>query len=88
VLLSENRSDSIKLLRENGILCDIHYPRVAADVYFELKQLPQVEFKMASRITNNAISVPISPWMDDSKVQRVIQALNEENILRTFLGEM
>jgi dTDP-4-amino-4,6-dideoxygalactose transaminase len=75
VVRVDNRDEFQKYMRENGIETLIHYPTAPhkQDAYSELKDksLPITE-----KIHDEVVSLPISPVMTDSDVEKVTEVCN------------
>lgn len=76
VVQVEDREDFIAYLDSRQIQSLIHYPVPfhRQDAYQEYKHL---SLPITEKIHQHILSIPISPVMEDSEVQAVIQALNE-----------
>ena len=85
IVLSENRDETRKLLEEAGIKTEIHYPETAEESFnkFNLSGFERAETN-ASRLAKRTLSIPISPWMSDADVERVIKALTGNEVLESL----
>lgn len=75
-IISEERNQLLLYLRSNGISTEIHYPRTAAEEYFEITGLTKIEFPQAQNLANNILSLPISPWHSDVEILKVCDVVN------------
>jgi dTDP-4-amino-4,6-dideoxygalactose transaminase len=87
ILVNERELVS-KTLNANGIGTEVHYPQSASTDYSSIVSEPSPDFPVADFIARHILSLPISQWMNDSQVDAVIQALDQESLRNSFLGEM
>lgn len=81
VILSGNRDLTRMLLLENGINTEIHYPESAARSYEKLTHAHlNIESINADKLSSHTLSLPLSPWMPDASVDKVIQAFKSPEI--------
>lgn len=75
VVRTSNRDNFQKYLTENGISTIVHYPvpihKQKAYAYLNALQLPLTE-----KLSNEIVSLPISPVMDEAEVSYVINVVN------------
>lgn len=85
IVESENRDLTRKLLAAAGIMTEIHYPE-SAQVSFQKFDSAHVNSakSFASKLSKKTLSLPISPWMNDEIVDKVIETLKTSEILSTF----
>jgi len=88
VALSENRDITKKLLSENGVKTEIHYPESAEAIYHKLINDSQMKSPRANKLSNKTISLPLSPWITDFEINYVLDQISSENIRRSFLGDI
>lgn len=70
-----NRIEFIEQLSSLGIQTEIHYPFVAANEYEQLVSAETKIYPVAERISEQIVSLPMSPWMSNEDVSKVISAL-------------
>jgi dTDP-4-amino-4,6-dideoxygalactose transaminase len=75
-IISEERDQLLLHLRSNGISSEIHYPRTAAEEYFQITGLTKIDFPRAQSLAKRILSLPISPWHSDDEILRVCEVLN------------
>ncbi|WP_096026954.1 DegT/DnrJ/EryC1/StrS family aminotransferase [Campylobacter lanienae] len=63
-------------LNDNGIQTIIHYP-IPPHKQECYKELNHLSFKITEQIHSEIISIPISPVMSDSQIQKVVEVVNE-----------
>jgi dTDP-4-amino-4,6-dideoxygalactose transaminase len=76
-ILSNSRNDLILYLKSNGVATEIHYPLTAASEYFRISGLREESFPIAHRLSENIVSLPISPWHTDEDILYVCKVLND-----------
>jgi dTDP-4-amino-4,6-dideoxygalactose transaminase len=88
VLFSENRDVTRKLLETAGVKTEIHYPESAKRSFnkFQEYDLPEPQTN-ASNFARTTLSIPISPWMSDSAVHTVIDAVLSAKMRDSFFAE-
>ena len=76
VILLERRDEMQQYLTSNGIGTEIHYPHVAGIQYQNLKNNSVIKnWKNATRISRSTLSLPISPWLKNEEVEKIISAI-------------
>jgi dTDP-4-amino-4,6-dideoxygalactose transaminase len=76
ILVSDRDIFRIKL--ENvGIGTEVHYPCLASHEVEQFLGLKLGNYPNALRISKQTLSLPISPWMTDEEVYRVIDSVNK-----------
>lgn len=75
VIRVENRSEFITYMNKNNVGTLIHYP-VAPHQQKALGQLNHLSFPVTEMIHNTVISIPISPVMVNTEVEKVIETIN------------
>lgn len=75
VIQVENRFEFMDYLDRNGICHLIHYP-IPPHKQQALNEFAHLSFPETEKIHNQVISIPMSPVMTDSEVNRVIEVLN------------
>jgi dTDP-4-amino-4,6-dideoxygalactose transaminase len=89
VALSENRAKTVSLLKDQGVLTEIHYPKSAENSYQVIKKTNTKENSPnANEFARKIISLPMSPWISDTEISYVLDQISLESIRRSFLGEM
>jgi dTDP-4-amino-4,6-dideoxygalactose transaminase len=89
IVESKNRDQSRANLESMRIKTEIHYPECAEVSYSKFTNNYEIgEVSNASNLASRTLSLPISPWMPDADVYRVLDAVTEDNTLRSFLGEI
>lgn len=85
VLFSENRDVTRRLLETAGVKTEIHYPKSASENFTNFQENAlQEPPKKASYLARTTFSIPISPWMSDSSVQTVIDAILKTEVRESF----
>jgi dTDP-4-amino-4,6-dideoxygalactose transaminase len=87
IVLSENRDLTRNLLENEGIMTEIHYPETAEKSFgkFESSFNPH-QAQNSMRLANKSLSIPISPWMSNSTVQRTVDAVLNSKVLDSIVG--
>jgi dTDP-4-amino-4,6-dideoxygalactose transaminase len=75
-IVSDERDRLLLHLKSSGISSEIHYPRTAAEEYFEITGLAKIDFPRAQRLAKTILSLPISPWHSDDEILKVCDVLN------------
>lgn len=89
IVKSDNRDETRMHLDTLGINTEIHYPECAEMSYSKFsKDHILSEMPNALNLARKTLSLPISQWMSDSQVNRVLEAVTEVSTLRSFLGEI
>jgi dTDP-4-amino-4,6-dideoxygalactose transaminase len=87
VLLSENRDITRKLLEAAGIKTEIHYPESANKSFSKFQENFLAELSnIASTFARTTLSIPISPWMTDSSVHTVVNAVLSSKVRDSFFA--
>ncbi|WP_086270370.1 DegT/DnrJ/EryC1/StrS family aminotransferase [Campylobacter devanensis] len=76
VVRVKNRARFQNYLNDNGIQTIIHYP-IPPHKQECYKELNHLSFKITEQIHSEIISIPISPVMSDSQIQKVVEVVNE-----------
>lgn len=76
-ITSNVRNEMMLYLKSNGITGEIHYPRTAAEEYFEITGHSPIDFPRAQNLAKSIISLPISPWHTDDEIQQVCGVVNQ-----------
>jgi dTDP-4-amino-4,6-dideoxygalactose transaminase len=85
VVKSENRNATKSTLEKLGIMCDVHYPEAAAESYAKMnKNFTHYTSENARGLTLRMLSLPMSPWLSKRDLDRVISAISQPHVLRTF----
>jgi dTDP-4-amino-4,6-dideoxygalactose transaminase len=76
VIRCKNRNAIIELLNEKNIACGIHYPKAVPflDAY-AYKQHKTTDFKIAGRVTEEILSIPIYPEIPEEHVDVICDQL-------------
>jgi dTDP-4-amino-4,6-dideoxygalactose transaminase len=89
VAISENRTKTASLLKDQGILTEIHYPKSAESNYQIVKGVDvKRNSPKANELAGKTISLPMSPWITDLEINYVLNQISLDSIRRSFLGEM
>ena len=75
VVMVKDRARFQSYLNDNGIQTIIHYP-IPPHKQECYKELNHLSFKITEQIHSEIISIPISPVMSDSQIQKVVEAIN------------
>lgn len=73
---TQNRDEFQKYLTEKGIQTIIHYP-TPPHKQGAYKEWNNLSFPITEEIHNTILSLPISPVMTDSEIEKVIEVVNE-----------
>lgn len=76
VILCEKRDELQKFLENKGIQTLIHYP-IPPHKQLAYKELNQLSFPITERIHDQVLSLPISPTLTFTDVQKIIESINE-----------
>ena len=76
VVRVKDRARFQNYLNDNGIQTIIHYP-IPPHKQECYKELNHLSFKITEQIHSEIISIPISPVMSDSQIQKVVEVVNE-----------
>ena len=76
VVRVKDRARFQNYLNDNGIQTIIHYP-IPPRKQECYKELNHLSFKITEQIHSEIISIPISPVMSDSQIQKVVEVVNE-----------
>lgn len=76
-IISNERDELMHYLKSNGITGEIHYPRTAAEEYFEITGDSRIDFPRAQDLARRIMSLPISPWHTDDEIQQVCVVVNQ-----------
>lgn len=76
IIFSENRDLTRKLLEAMGVKTEIHYPESAESSFqkFQEDHVPNLK-SHAANLAGRTLSIPISPWMSDSSIRKVVEAV-------------
>jgi dTDP-4-amino-4,6-dideoxygalactose transaminase len=89
ISISENRTTTRSLLNSRGIATEIHYPESAEHNYHKIIKINSSGKSPRSKeLAQKTISLPISPWINDSEIEYVLDQISLESIRRSFLGEI
>ena len=89
ISISENRTTTRSLLKNQGITTEIHYPVSAEDNYQNIKKINSNRNSPKAReLSQRILSLPISPWLKDTEIDYVLDQISLESIRRSFLGEI
>jgi dTDP-4-amino-4,6-dideoxygalactose transaminase len=78
-VISSDRDGLLFHLQTNGISCEIHYPLTAAEEYYKITGLKNIDFPKAQNLARTILSLPISPWHSDDEILQVCDAINGFN---------
>lgn len=82
---SKNRDQTRKLLTDNGIGTEIHYPEPASKTFEKLTKMNVTENQEVSlRLANETLSIPLSPWMTKEETNYVKTIFQKPEILETI----
>lgn len=73
---TQNRDEFQKYLTEKGIQTIIHYP-TPPHKQGAYKEWNKLSFPITEEIHNTILSLPISPVMTDSEIEKVVEVVNE-----------
>lgn len=79
VIRHHNRNNLQNYLAENGIQTLIHYP-IPPHKQSAYKDWNDLSFPITEKIHKEVLSLPVSPVMSDSEVERVVQVINKFQI--------
>jgi len=72
-------------LSKLGVETEIHYPRMASDIYSEITGKPSEFYPVAKQFTNSVLSLPLNQWLSDQEVSITIRAMNEDFVQSKLL---
>lgn len=75
-LMTDNRDKLQQYLKDNGVETLIHYP-IPPHKQVCYKGMFDSSYPITEKIHKNILSIPISPVMEDTEVEKVINVLNE-----------
>jgi dTDP-4-amino-4,6-dideoxygalactose transaminase len=88
VAISENRTKSASLLKDQGVRTEIHYPQSAENSYKKINSPKTLETsRNAKRLAEKTLSLPISPWITEPEINYVLEQISLDKIRRSFLGD-
>ena len=88
IVLSENRDLTRKLLEKEGIKTEIHYPETAGKSFNKFETKSELhQGQRASTLASKTLSIPISPWMSDTSIHKVIYSISDTNIKNSILHQ-
>ena len=73
VVMVDDRLAVINYLKNIGIQTEIHYPKIAADIYSELTSSEYGNFPEAKFFTDHALSLPLNQWLTTKQVNLIIK---------------
>ncbi len=76
VIRTEERTRLISHLTENEISCAIHYP-TPPHLQGAYKELSHLRLPISEKLHQTVLSLPLDPFMTDSEVDQVIEAVNQ-----------
>ena len=89
VAISENRIKTASLLKDQGVLTEIHYPKSAENNFQMIKGADtKRNSPKADELAGKTISLPMSPWITDLEINYVLDQISLDSIRLSFLGEM
>jgi dTDP-4-amino-4,6-dideoxygalactose transaminase len=69
-----------------GVKTEIHYPECAEMSYGQIiKKNPTSRPKTAIKLAEKTLSLPISPWMAESNIDKILLGLASQNVLDSFI---
>jgi dTDP-4-amino-4,6-dideoxygalactose transaminase len=86
ILFAHDRDNLRKELQSLGVSTEIHYPKTAEENFY---QATSREFKSESRakkLSRMTLSLPLSPWLSDVKIEYVKECLVKPKILKLITG--
>jgi dTDP-3-amino-3,4,6-trideoxy-alpha-D-glucose transaminase len=89
IAISENRSETTKLLQEQGVITQIHYPESAEAHFYKITQSSITKkSRFADILAARTLSLPMSPWISDREIIYITNQISSDRIRRSFLGEI
>jgi dTDP-4-amino-4,6-dideoxygalactose transaminase len=76
-IFTNNRSILQKYFHENGIQTEIHYPHLASSEFARIAKEEPSHAPTGEFISENILSLPISPWHDEDQIFYVCEILNK-----------
>jgi dTDP-4-amino-4,6-dideoxygalactose transaminase len=87
IVKSEDRNGSKSTLAKHGVRCEIHYPEAAARSFSKIKSdFIQFESKKADYLSSKILSLPMSPWLTQEDLVKVVSTIAIPEVLKTFKG--
>ena len=87
-ILVNERDAAVSTFKSRGIGTEIHYPKNASANYAAILGVDEDSFPVSTYIANHIVSLPMSPWMNDSQILRVIEVLGSEKSLHSPLPSL
>jgi dTDP-3-amino-3,4,6-trideoxy-alpha-D-glucose transaminase len=87
-LLVNERDETVSVFNSRGIGTEIHYPKSASNNYATILGVDEDDFPVSTFIANHIVSLPMSPWMKDTQILRVMEVLESEECLRAPLPSL
>jgi dTDP-4-amino-4,6-dideoxygalactose transaminase len=86
IILSENRDLTRQLLDIRGIKTEIHYPESGERSFskFQESYVPD-RVTIAASLASRTLSIPMSPWMTDSSIHEVVDAVLSAEVSNSIL---
>ena len=89
VAISQNRTKTSSLLKNQGVITEIHYPRSAESNFQIIKKLATKQnSSKAFELASKTLSLPLSPWISEAETDYVLDQISLESIRLSFLEEM
>ena len=88
IVLSENRDLTRELLENLGIKTEIHYPETAEKSFNKFETNSELhQGQRASTLASKTLSIPISPWMSEVSIQKVIDSILDSDVRNSILRQ-
>ena len=84
-ILVNERDEAVSVFNSRGIGTEIHYPKSASKNYATTLGIDEGNFPVSTFIANHIVSLPMSPWMNNTQISCVLEVLESEECLRTAL---
>jgi len=85
VMLTDERDTVRAMLASVGVMTEVHYPESAESSYCKLARVHERANLNADYISSQAISIPLTPWLTNKNISKVIDALSSESILKILI---
>ena len=80
VVMVKERNEVINYLKSYGVQTEIHYPKLAADIYSELTNKQFGNYPEARNFVDHALSIPLNQWLKSKEVSYIIKIMNSKFI--------
>lgn len=86
ILFAHDRDNLRKELQSLGVSTEIHYPKTAEENFYQATSRVFRNESHAKKLSRMTLSLPLSPWLSDIKVEYVKKCLINPKILKLITG--